>query len=150
MLCVTLLLTVLVVPMFLTLSHFFINMLTIQLLNLPFYSYHGVYDEEKKLGGAYEVTVLVRYTETTIPVLHITETIDYVAVYNLIKQRMQQPRALLETVATTLAGDIFSTFTEVEEVCVEIIKKHPPIPNFEGSIGVKWEGKRTSDSRMEN
>ena len=125
-------------------------MLTIQLLHLPFYAYHGVYEEEKKLGGKYEVTVLVRYTEAKMPVLHISETVDYVAVYNLIKQHMQQPRALLETVATTLAQDIFSTFGEVEEVSVEIIKKHPPVPNFEGSVGVKWEGKKTSDKRMDS
>ncbi len=118
-------------------------MLTIQLLKLPFYAYHGVYEEEKKLGGEYEVTVLVRYTETKMPVLHISETVDYVSVYNIIKQHMQQPRALLETVATTLAQDIFLAFSEVEEVSVEIIKKHPPVPNFAGSVGVKWEGKRS-------
>lgn len=117
-------------------------MLTIQLLHLPFYAYHGVYEEEKKLGGEYEVTALIRYTETKMPVLHITETIDYVSVYNLIKQHMQQPRALLETIATTLATDIFSSFAEAEEVSIEIIKKHPPVPNFEGSVGVKWKGKR--------
>ena len=125
-------------------------MITIQLLRLPFYAYHGVYEEEKKLGGEYEVTALVRYTEAKMPVLHISETFDYVSVYNLIKQHMQQPRALLETVATTLAQDIFSTFGEVEEVSVEIIKKHPPVPNFEGSVGVKWEGKKTSDKRMDS
>lgn len=117
-------------------------MLTIQLLSLPFYAYHGVYEEEKKLGGEYEVTVLVRYTEAKMPVLHINEAVDYVSVYNLVKQHMQHPRALLETVATTLAQDIFSAFAEVEEVSVEIIKKHPPVPHFEGSVGVKWEGKR--------
>lgn len=118
-------------------------MLTIQLLKLPFYAYHGVYEEEKKLGGEYEVTVLVRYNERIMPVLHISETVDYVAVYNLVKQHMQQQRPLLETVATTLAQDIFLAFKEVEELSVEIIKKHPPVPNFEGGVGVKWEGKRS-------
>ena len=120
-------------------------MLTIQLLNLPFYAHHGMYEEEKKLGGEYEVTVLIRYTEIKMPVLHINETIDYVSVYNLIKKHMQQPRALLETIVTTLAAELFLLFAEAEEASIQIIKKHPPVPCFEGSVGVKWEGKRNSN-----
>lgn len=117
-------------------------MLTIQLLNLSFFAYHGIHEEEKKWGGEFEVTVTVGHQPKANPVLHINETINYVSVYELLKQHMQQPRALLETVATTFAKDVFEQFAEAEELSITIIKKHPPIAAFEGSVGVSYTAKR--------
>ncbi len=117
-------------------------MLTIQLLHLSFYSYHGIYEEEKKLGAEYEVNISISHQEENIPILHINETIDYVSVYELIKKHMQQPRQLLETIATTFAEDVFVLFNEAEEVTITIIKKHPPVVAFEGSVAVSYSAKR--------
>ena len=117
-------------------------MLTIQLLNLSFYAYHGIHEEENKLGAEYEVNVSVKHQEKKIPVLHINETIDYTSVYGLLKQHMMQSRALLETIATTFVNDVFAQFAEAEEVSITIIKKHPPIAAFEGSVAVSYTAKR--------
>ena len=116
--------------------------LTIQLLNLSFYAYHGIHEEEKKRGGEFEVNVTVSHQPKINPVLHINETIDYVSVYQLLKKHMMQPRLLLETVATTFANDLFAQFAEAEELSITIIKKHPPIAAFEGSVGVSYTAKR--------
>ncbi len=120
-------------------------MLIIQLLNLPFYAYHGIYEEEKKLGAEYEVNISVSHQEKISPVLHINETIDYVSLYELIKMHMQQPRQLLETIATTFAKDVLARFAEAEEISITIIKKHPPIVAFQGSVAVTYSVKRNDE-----
>lgn len=117
-------------------------MLTIQLRNLSFYAYHGIHDEEKKWGGEFEVTVTVGHQPKKLPVEHINETINYVSMYNLLKQHMMQPRPLLETIATTFVRDVFAQFAEAEEVSITIIKKHPPIAAFEGSVAVSYTAKK--------
>ena len=127
---------------FYTLCFFYFFMLIIQLLNLPFYAYHGVYEEEKKTGACFEVTVLLSYTEKKIPVLLLSETINYVSVYEVVKKHMQQPQQLLETVATLLAEDLLVTFSVAEKADVTIVKKHPPIVGFEGSVAVNFTTQR--------
>lgn len=117
-------------------------MLTIHLTNLQFYAYHGLYEEETSIGGKFEVNVSVSHSEIKVPVLHINETVDYTAVYDVIKKHMMHPRHLLEAVATTLAKDILDKFVLVDEVSVSIKKITPPIAGFQGSVGVHFTTKR--------
>ena len=113
-------------------------MLTIELSKLRFHAYHGLYHEEKKLGGDFEVNVTVIHQPVKIPVLHINETIDYTAVYNLVKEIMQRAQPLLETVATMIAAEILKRFSHAEEAIVSITKLNPPMLAFEGRVGVKY------------
>jgi len=119
-------------------------MLTIELTKLLFHAHHGLYKEEKILGGAFEVNVSVHHHAAAIPLLHLKDTIDYVAVYNIVKEKMEQPTPLLETIATTIADEIFRKFSQAEEVTVAITKLNPPIIAFEGSVGVKCVLRRES------
>ena len=77
-------------------------MLTLELTNLRFFAFHGLYEEEKKIGGEFAVNVFVTYLPVTFPVTDINETIDYTAIYQLIKEKMQRREDLLETVASNL------------------------------------------------
>ena len=120
-------------------------MLTIELSKLRFHAYHGLYHEEKKLGGDFEVNVTVIHQPKKIPVLHLEETIDYTAVYNLIKEIMQKPEPLLETVVTLIAEEIMKRFFQAEEVNVSITKLNPPILSFEGRVGVSYVLKRNGN-----
>ena len=117
-------------------------MLTIELSQLRFHAFHGLYEEEKKLGGDFEVNVSVKHIPAKIPVMHLKETIDYASVYNLIKKIMQQPEPLLETVSTIIASEILRKFSHAEEVTVAITKLNPPIIAFEGTVTVKYNLKR--------
>jgi len=119
-----------------------LGMLTIELLNLHFYAYHGVYEEEKICGGNFKVNVKVYHQPRRLPVLHIAETIDYTSIYALVKALMKKPEPLLETVATMIATQILEKFPEAEEAEVYIIKINPPIFSFEGNVAVNFSMKR--------
>ncbi len=117
-------------------------MLNVHLHKLLFYSYHGVHEEEKNLGGDFEVNLSVRHQPSTLPVKHLEETVNYVSLYSLVKERMGQPTELLETIATELATEILKQFSKVQEVEISITKLHPPIVAFQGSVGVSFILKR--------
>jgi dihydroneopterin aldolase len=117
-------------------------MLKIELLNLLFHSFHGVHEEESRTGGDYEVDLNVYFEPRTIPVRHMDETIDYTLLYKVVKQRMEQPTPLLETLATEIAQEILSTYSKAQEVCVKIKKLNPPIPFFNGNVSAEFSLKR--------
>ncbi|WP_161818487.1 dihydroneopterin aldolase [Sediminibacterium roseum] len=119
-------------------------LLTISLHNLHFFAYHGLYEEEKILGNHFELNVVVKHAPPELPVKRLDDTIDYVAVYELVRRRMEIPTPLLETVVTEIAKEILIRFTLAEEVFISIRKMYPPISymHARGSVGVGFELKR--------
>ncbi|MGI8950830.1 MAG: dihydroneopterin aldolase [Chitinophagaceae bacterium] len=117
-------------------------MFSIELSQLRFYAYHGLYEEERILGSEFEVSVTVIHHPQIFPVQHLEDTIDYTAIYQLVKEQMLQPNPLLETLATTIVQEIFIKFLQAEEIKISIKKIHPSIISFEGSVGVSFEMKR--------
>lgn len=117
-------------------------MLKIELKNLLFRANHGLYEAEKRLGGSFEVDLWLTYSPKTMPVTDINDTIDYSAVFDVVKERMNQPEELLETLVTKLAFEILEKFALANEVYVRVNKIHPPIPVFSGSAGVSYQVRR--------
>lgn len=112
--------------------------ITIELKSVLFFAFHGLHEEEGKTGNEYEVDLSVRFISDGKMVTKIDETIDYVKLFEIVKQEMEQPRKLLETVAISITEKIQEHFSEVKEVQVRINKKNPPIINFSGSVAVLY------------
>ncbi len=114
------------------------SLLQIHLKNLSIYAYHGIYSEERKLGNYFEVNIDIWHQPNALPVIHMKDTIDYVSVYELVKQRMAKPTPLLETVITEIAQSILAQFSLAKKVTISIDKVCPPITRFEGKVGVSF------------
>lgn len=113
-------------------------MFTIHLANLKFFSFHGVHEEERVLGGEYIVNAEVDFpADFSVTVLE--QTIDYSKIYEIIKQRMRKPTALLETVAQDLAHCIYAMDSRIASINISITKVNPPIQQFRGSIAVRYK-----------
>lgn len=119
-------------------------MLKIELLNLWFSARHGLYEEEKVVGGDFKLDVELYYLPKTKP-YHIHETIDYSEVYAVIQQHMRKPEPLLETLVMNIGNDILHRFALAEEVKVSIRKINPPIIGFTGSMSVSYHQLRKDD-----
>lgn len=113
-------------------------MFTIHLHNLKFFSFHGLHEEEKVLGKEYDVNADVTFEENGL-VNRLNQTIDYVKIYDIIRQRMNVPTHLLETVAQDLAQLIYKADNRITSIYISIKKLHPPIEAFEGSVGVTYK-----------
>lgn len=116
-------------------------MLSIHLHNVILFAYHGLYEHEKVNGNNFEVNITVNYHPKQM-VTDIEDTINYVAVYNLLKARMDIATPLLETLVMDIAAQILAQFQLAEEVYISIKKLQPPIADFTGSVGVSYSLKK--------
>lgn len=112
-------------------------MMKINLKNLRFLGNHGMHDEETLMGNVFELNVEVGF-DVTENVKSLNETINYVTIFETIKQRMNKPERLLETLAMTIADEIFLIDERINYARVSINKFNPPIKNFTGSIEVSY------------
>jgi dihydroneopterin aldolase len=100
----------------------------IRLGGMIFYGYHGVSAAEKETGRRFEVDCELE-ADLAAPgkTDKLTDTIDYVAVYNCIREVVEgQAFSLVESLATTLADNILEKFP-IFRVTLKVRKKIPPI-----------------------
>lgn len=107
----------------------------IHLHNLKFFAYHGLYEEETVSGNDFELNVDIE-ADIAENITALSQTVDYVKVYEVIRRRMQQPTKLLETLVQDLADKIHATDNRIKYVSISIKKMNPPIADFSGTVGV--------------
>ncbi|SDE29520.1 dihydroneopterin aldolase [Riemerella columbipharyngis] len=104
------------------------NTAKIILEDVKIYAYHGVLEEERKMGTYYLVTVEIeadiwRATRTD----EIEETISYAEVNDIIHREMAIPSKLLERVAGRIINKLHNAFEYIESISVKITKCNPPM-----------------------
>ena len=113
-------------------------MIHIALDGMEFHGYHGVHQEEKKLGGKYILDVgLDARVEKACTSDDLQDTIDYEAVYARIVKAMDEPCHLLEHLAHMIARDLLAADDRIERADVMIRKIHPPMPGIIRSASVR-------------
>ncbi len=117
----------------------------IRLNEMVFYGYHGVQDEERKLGQRFVVTVEMHtYTGRDAHVHHLTETVDYTKVYADIRELMESHQFhLLEHCADKVADKLLADFPLVEQIRVCIQKPSVPIQGILKSVEVELTRSRS-------
>jgi len=95
----------------------------ILLQNMMFYGFHGVYEYEREQGQKFYVDVEMHADlESASKTDNLTETIDYSAIYNQIKEIMENHRfQLLEAVGAHIAEEILR-ITIATDVIIRIRK----------------------------
>ena len=92
------------------------------------YAYHGCLEEEAVIGANYIVDVCIetdfQKAERTDD---LSETVDYVVVYNIVKSQMAIRSKLIEHVAGRIAEVLIREFFEMEKVNVTVTKLNPPM-----------------------
>jgi 7,8-dihydroneopterin aldolase/epimerase/oxygenase len=114
------------------------GLLTIELKHLHFFAFHGLYSEEKKTGNEFEVNLEVSYLPSSGTITDISDTVNYVQLYDLLKAEMQKPRHLLETFVMEVTEQIHDSFSQIKKVEISITKLHAPIAKFTGTVGVSY------------
>ncbi|MCY7352446.1 MAG: dihydroneopterin aldolase [Cytophagaceae bacterium] len=101
---------------------------TIALEGLEFFSYHGFYAEEQKMGNRYsvDVTITVDFEKAAIDD-KLSETVNYEKVYRIVEEVMQESHKLLEHIAYKIIGRIRERYPRVAAVDVGVSKFNPPV-----------------------
>lgn len=117
----------------------------IRLNEMVFYGFHGLHDEERKLGQRFIVTAQL-FTDPRIDdrIRRLEDTIDYTKVYEEIKTVMETNQfLLLEDCANTLATKLLADFPLIQQVTLCIQKPAVPIPGSLRSVEVELSRTRS-------
>ena len=123
------------------------QLITIRLEDLQFYSFHGLYPEEKITGGNFIVNLAASFAletgkDSIEPISAINQTVNYASIYEVVSRIMMVPHELLETVAMEIASVIQKGHPELSSIEVIITKCKPPIPGMTGSSSVQYNWER--------
>jgi len=110
----------------------------ILLHGIQFYGYHGVYDEERRLGQRFLVDVELRLDiSRAASEDDVSATVDYNQVHAVVLEiGTRQKFKLLETLATRIASAILERFP-IREVTVRATKPAPALPGVLTGVSVE-------------
>ncbi|RHJ84325.1 dihydroneopterin aldolase [Parabacteroides sp. AM08-6] len=99
----------------------------IQLETMKFYAYHGVMPQEKQVGNNFVVDlVLTAPLEKALMSDELEDTINYAAVYAVVKREMDIPSKLLEHAAGRILYALKEQFPSLTEIELKLSKLNPP------------------------
>ena len=110
----------------------------ILLQGIQFYGYHGVYDEERRLGQRFLVDVELRLDVSgAASEDDVSATVDYGQVQAVVLEiGTREKFKLLETLATRIASAILERFP-IREVTVRATKPAPALPGVLAGVSVE-------------
>lgn len=100
----------------------------ISLEGLELHAFHGVYPHERESGNWFEVDISVE-ADILQGALEddLSGTVNYETLYQIVKQEMERPSKLLETVAEKIVTRVLDDLPKVNAVDLRIAKMNPPI-----------------------
>lgn len=115
------------------------------LKNIRLYAYHGCMDEEEKIGSDYIVNLTVAAElERSSKSDRLLDTVDYVALHNIVKEEMKIRSKLLEHVAERILLRVMKEHASVKKATVMVSKRNPPIGGNVEEVAVKRVLKRSA------
>lgn len=95
---------------------------------MRFYAYHGVMEQERRVGGEYSVSLTVEADlADAVRTDDVADTINYAALYEVVKSEMAVPSKLLEHVAGRICRRAMETFERITTLTIKVTKLNPPM-----------------------
>lgn len=118
-------------------DHIYVN-------GMLFYGYHGVFQEEQRLGQRFIVDLDVALDlQQAGRNDDLTKSVNYAELYQISKNVVEgNTYQLIETVAEKIADEILTTYSNIKSCKVKVTKPDPPIPGYYQSVAVEIERNR--------
>ena len=116
---------------------------SIKLERMRFHAFHGVMEQERKVGNDFEVSVEVWYPfEKALYSDKLEDTLNYATLYDIVAREMAVPSQLLEHVAGRIITAIKKEIPAATAGELSITKLHPPfkcdMPSGGATVVVSW------------
>lgn len=106
--------------------------ISIELKSIVFHAYHGVSEQERTVGNTFVLDVLLTAPlERAMQSDELEDTINYAAVYEVVKKEMAEPSRLLEHAGGRIVNALKRQFSQLTVIELKLSKLNPPI---EGDI----------------
>ncbi len=111
--------------------------MSVELEDVRFHAYHGVFQNERKIGNDFTINLRLSYSTILSAISdELNDTISYADLYNICRNEMKIPSALLEDVAARIAHRIVSIYTNWHELEIRIRKDGTPVAGMAGAAAV--------------
>ena len=104
---------------------------------IKLYGYHGCSEEEGKIGRTFIVDVVLEADlKKAASEDKLSDTINYVTIYEIVKEEMAVRSKLIEHVAKRIYDRLRGEFPQVEKAEIKVTKLDPPINGIVESASV--------------
>lgn len=119
------------------------NIATIDLERMVFYAYHGCFKEEQVVGNKFQVDITIR-TDISVAMQSdsIKDALNYVNVYNAVKEEISVTSHLLENVTHRVVSRLMNDFTTILYVRAKVSKMNPPMGGQMNCVSITLERDR--------
>jgi 7,8-dihydroneopterin aldolase/epimerase/oxygenase len=115
----------------------------IKVENIKVFAYHGCLDEETKIGSEYRIDLVIKADlNPSSKSDSLNDTVDYVLLNKIVKEEMNIPSKLLETVAQRILNRVFTESNLVRKATISVSKINPPIGGNVEMVTIKLTEKR--------
>ena len=116
----------------------YIIMSKITIENMEFYAYHGHFEEEQKIGTWFSLDLTMEVDTSKAELTdELEDTVDYSAVYQVVKEQMMIPSKLLEHVGRRILNAVKDRFPDVTDAQLKIRKMNPPLGGKMDSVSLE-------------
>ena len=111
----------------------------ITIKNAQYYAYHGVKQEERKLGGKYEVDLIMDYdAKSAIVRDDVNYALNYeIAMYCISEIMTGDSYSLIETIANEILNSVVEKFEFLKKATVRIKKINAPMKRYVDYVEVE-------------
>ncbi len=103
-------------------------MSTIAIEGMEFFAYHGCFKEERVIGTKFSIDLFLKVnTNEAEKSDKLEDTVNYQAVYQLVKKEMESKSNLLEHVGRRILESIREAFPQIDSAKIKIRKLNPPL-----------------------
>ena len=114
---------------------------SVEVTNMHVYAYHGVFEQERRVGNAFSVTVRVDYPfEAAMMNDSLDDTVSYADICSIIKAEMAIPSKLIENAAWRICSRLKESYPQISGGYIKITKIKPPVEaQLDGcSVIIEW------------
>jgi dihydroneopterin aldolase len=109
----------------------------IHIEGMEFYSFHGHYKEERKVGNKFTVDLTLETDmENPMESDNLRDAVNYQAAFEVVKQQMALKSHLLEHIAGRIINALYSELKGIKKVTVKVSKMNPPMGGKIKSVSV--------------
>lgn len=104
---------------------------------MEFYAHHGCFMEERQVGAHFKVDLILESdTKQAAQTDKINDAVNYQTVYAEVKEIMQHPVNLLETLSNNILLMVKEKFPQVTNAEVTVYKMNPALGGKVGFVSV--------------
>ena len=95
---------------------------------MEFHAYHGCFAEEQLTGTRFTVDLFLETdTQKAETTDHLSDTVNYLEVYQVVKQEMMINSKLIEHVGHRILNQVLFRFPTVLHAKIKVRKMNPPL-----------------------